>query len=81
MKTVKTKLVSKVSKPARPLGGQGDEAVRARIVAAARRLFFERGFLRTTADDIAAELGISKATLYKSFGARTTSSSASSGGR
>ena len=67
MKTVKTKRVSKVSRRGRPRGGGGDEDVRARIVAAARTLFFEQGFLRTTADDIAADLGISKATLYKSF--------------
>jgi AcrR family transcriptional regulator len=36
-------------------------------VAAARSLFLDRGFLRTTADDIAAELGMSKATLYRTF--------------
>ena len=41
--------------------------VRARIVAAARELFLHRGFVRVTADDIAAELGISKATLYREF--------------
>jgi len=67
IKTVKTKRVSIVSKRARPRGGQGDEAVRARIIDAARALFLLRGFIRTTADDIAGELGISKATLYKSF--------------
>jgi len=36
-------------------------------MAAARELFFHRGFVRVTADDLAAELGISKATLYKEF--------------
>lgn len=36
-------------------------------MAAARALFLDRGFLRTTADDIAAELGMSKATLYRTF--------------
>jgi len=30
-------------------------------------LFLQRGFVRVTADDIAAELGISKATLYREF--------------
>ena len=40
---------------------------RARIIAAARELFFRGGFVRVTADEIAAELGISKATLYKEF--------------
>jgi AcrR family transcriptional regulator len=44
-----------------------DASARARIVAAAGRLFFHRGFVHVTADDIAAELGISKATLYKEF--------------
>jgi len=44
-----------------------DPLVRARIVAAARELFLHRGFVRVTADDIAAELGISKATLYREF--------------
>jgi AcrR family transcriptional regulator len=67
MKTVKTKRVSIVSKRAKPRSEEEDEAVRTRIVAAARALIFERGFLRTTVDDITAELGISKATLYKSF--------------
>jgi AcrR family transcriptional regulator len=33
-------------------------------------MFFQRGFVRVTADDIAAELGISKATLYKAFSSK-----------
>ncbi|HPW18660.1 MAG TPA: helix-turn-helix domain-containing protein, partial [Candidatus Aminicenantes bacterium] len=64
---MKTKRVSTVSTKRERRGGAGDAAVRARIVAAARPLFLERGFLRTTADDIAAELGMSKATLYLYF--------------
>lgn len=44
-----------------------DDSARTRIIAAARGLFFHGGFVRVTADDIAAELGISKATLYKEF--------------
>lgn len=48
-------------------GGEKAEAARARIVSAARTLFFERGYLRATSDDIAADLGISKATLYRTF--------------
>ncbi len=44
-----------------------DASARARIVTAAGGLFLHRGFVRVTADDIAAELGISKATLYKEF--------------
>ena len=67
---MKTKRVSKV------LIVRSDEnsgrvgATRSRIVAAARAMFFQRGFLRVTADDIAAELGISKATLYKVFSSK-----------
>ena len=38
-----------------------------RIADAAGGLFLTRGFIRVTADDIAAEVGISKATLYKAF--------------
>jgi AcrR family transcriptional regulator len=44
-----------------------DDGLKARIVAAARRLFLSSGFVRVTADDIARELGISKATLYRVF--------------
>src|SRR5690242_18714370 len=39
----------------------------ARIVAAARRHFFAHGFRNVTMDDLAAELGMSKKTLYASF--------------
>jgi len=64
---VKTKRVFKVSSSRKRRGGPGGQADRARIVAAARPLFLDRGFLRTTSDDIAAELGMSKATLYRTF--------------
>jgi AcrR family transcriptional regulator len=37
---------------------------RARIVEAARRLFVTRGYRRTTMDDLAAALGVSKGALY-----------------
>ena len=70
MKTVKTKRVSKVPAASRRGSGGQDDPARPRIVAVARALFFERGFLRVTADDIAAELGISKATLYKAFSSK-----------
>lgn len=63
---MKTKRVSAVSNPSRRKSGAG-HAARARIVATARDFFLRRGFLGTTADDIAQELGISKATLYKTF--------------
>ena len=65
---MKTKGVSKVRKTPRPRkGAPSFQESRRRIVAAAGSLFLERGFQRTTSDDIAAELGISKATLYKAF--------------
>ncbi|HEY1374981.1 MAG TPA: TetR/AcrR family transcriptional regulator [Candidatus Binatia bacterium] len=45
----------------------GNSAAVARIVAAARRHFFAHGFRNVTMDDLAAELGMSKKTLYASF--------------
>jgi AcrR family transcriptional regulator len=42
-------------------------ALRTRVVEAAGALFLSRGFVRVTSDDLAAHLGISKATLYKVF--------------
>lgn len=50
--------------------GALEDSARLRIVAAARGLFMTRGFVRVTADDIAAELGMSKATLYKAFSSK-----------
>jgi AcrR family transcriptional regulator len=45
-------------------------ALRARIIGTGKELFLSRGFVRVTADEIAGRLGISKATLYKSFAAK-----------
>src|SRR5215468_6549151 len=42
-------------------------SVRQRIVDAARAHFFNHGFRNVTMDDLAAELGISKKTLYAHF--------------
>jgi len=42
-------------------------AARRRIVAGARRYFFSHGFRGVTMDDLAAELGMSKKTLYAHF--------------
>jgi len=47
------------------------EAVRKRIVADARARFFVHGFRRVTMDDLAAELGMSKKTLYAHFPSKT----------
>src|SRR5437879_12784143 len=43
------------------------DASRQRIVEAARAHFFSHGFRSVTMDDLAAELGISKKTLYSHF--------------
>jgi AcrR family transcriptional regulator len=67
---VKTDSVSRVHASRRARNGAPDALVRVRIIAAARALFLQRGFLRVTTDDIAAELGISKATLYKLFSSK-----------
>ncbi len=44
-----------------------EAAARQRIVSAARRHFFAHGFRGVTMDDLAAELGMSKKTLYAHF--------------
>ena len=44
-----------------------DESARQRIITAARRHFFAFGFRSVTMDDIAAELAMSKKTLYAHF--------------
>jgi len=67
---VKTKRVSIVQASERVGGSSPESPARLRIVAAARALFLQRGFLRVTSDDIAGELGISKATLYKAFSSK-----------
>jgi AcrR family transcriptional regulator len=44
-----------------------DSPTQRRIVAGARRYFFSHGFRGVTMDDLAAELGMSKKTLYAHF--------------
>jgi AcrR family transcriptional regulator len=44
-----------------------ENPVTVRMIAAARRHFFAHGFRSVTMDDLAAELGMSKKTLYGSF--------------
>jgi AcrR family transcriptional regulator len=60
---VKTNIVSLVSSAK----SAGKSDLRSRVVDAAGKLFLKRGFFRVTSDDIAADLGISKATLYRCF--------------
>jgi len=60
---VKTVRVSKVL-TARTASGV---ALKTRVIEAAGALFLSRGFVRVTSDEIAARLGISKATLYQAF--------------
>jgi AcrR family transcriptional regulator len=60
---VKTNRVLIVSTPLPP----DVPPLRARVIDAAGPLFLSRGFVGVTSDDIAARLGISKATLYKVF--------------
>lgn len=48
-----------------------EEAAALRIVGAARRHFFTHGFRGVTMDDLAAELGMSKKTLYAHFPKKT----------
>jgi len=49
------------------IGLAHDEDTTRRILGAARREFFAHGFARTTMDDLARHLGMSKKTLYRHF--------------
>ena len=46
------------------------DTIRGRIMLAASALFFGRGFAKVTVDEVAAELGISKKTLYQHFASK-----------
>src|SRR5947209_14770565 len=63
------KLTDKSSKNSRPAdaGRRQSDAGSQRIVEVARAYFFSHGFRSVTRDDLAAELGISKKTLYAHF--------------
>ncbi|MBC9726514.1 TetR family transcriptional regulator [Streptomyces sp. TRM68367] len=58
--------------PAKPPGlrERMRATVRAEVVAVALRLFTEQGFDRTTVDQIAAEAGLSRASLFRYFGTK-----------
>ena len=56
--------VAKAAGPGRPK----DPGKRAAILDAAKRLFVSQGFERVSMDQIAAEAGVSKLTVYSHFG-------------
>lgn len=56
--------------PKQSLRAQHAEQTRQQILGAARRLFTERGYTRTTVRDIADEAGVSAQTVYDSVGSK-----------
>ncbi len=52
----------------RRLGRPSDAAKRQRIIDAAARSFFELGFAGTSIEQVAADAGVSKVTIYSHFG-------------
>jgi AcrR family transcriptional regulator len=58
---------SRAGRPAESPAKATENPAASRIVAEARRHFFAHGFRGVTMDDLAAELGMSKKTLYASF--------------
>ena len=63
----KSKLLGKVSRNRGRPKLASDDTQRLAIVDGARQLFVERGYGRTTTDDVAAQCRISKQTLYRLF--------------
>jgi AcrR family transcriptional regulator len=51
-------------------GNASEPSLRERVLKESADLFLSRGFIRVTVDEIAGRLGISKATLYKSFASK-----------
>jgi len=64
-------LTDRSSKKSRSAGRRQLDPGAQRIVEAARAHFFSHGFRSVTMDDLAAELGISKKTLYAHFPGKT----------
>ncbi len=58
---------SAVKPPAPRAARRGPASIRHRVLEAARGHFFHHGFRNVTMDDLAAELGVSKKTLYAHF--------------
>lgn len=57
-----------MSSEVRKAGRPADTAKRDAIVSAARDAFFDRGFAATSIEQIAADAGVSKVTIYNHFG-------------
>lgn len=67
-------MIAKSSIRTRKMSGKesaADDAVRQRIIAEARKHFFDHGFRGVTMDDLARELAMSKKTLYACFPSKT----------
>jgi len=62
--TLKKQDILEKRKPGRP----SDSAKRAAIVAAAAQRFFNEGFAATSIEQVAADAGVSKVTIYNHFG-------------
>jgi AcrR family transcriptional regulator len=60
-----------VTRKPKPQAPTVDQASVRRVVAVARRQFLAHGFRSVSMDDLAAELGMSKKTLYVSFPSKT----------
>lgn len=56
------------SQPKKRAGRPTDEAKRAAIVEAASQRFFDEGFAATSIEQVAADAGVSKVTIYNHFG-------------
>lgn len=55
-----------------PVGGPGRDDTRARLLAAAVRVYASHGYLGATTRAIAAEAGVNEVTLFRLFGAKET---------
>ena len=53
-----------------PLRAAQADSTRRTVIAAAARLFSERGYVATSVDDIAAEAGVSRATVFTAVGGK-----------
>src|SRR5450759_4267598 len=60
-----------VKRPYRsPLRAANAQSTRLSVIQAAARLFAERGYVTTSLEDVAAEAGVSRATIFTSVGGK-----------